>query len=135
MAIIQWMVEQFGRRQAAVYRETLIDALSALSVDPFVADSHARDEIQPGLHTLHVARHGRRGRHFLLYRTSGRGTIDILRILHDSMDVAEPVNRGETDRLANYWVGITSAGRLIQAGPGRDGGSGSWRTKRSGCAA
>jgi hypothetical protein len=53
----------------------------------------------------------------------------------DRVSGAEAVNTGETDRLANYWVGMTSVGRLIQAGPGRGGGSGSWRTKRSGCAA
>jgi toxin ParE1/3/4 len=87
VAILQWTAEQFGRRRASIYRETLIDALSALSADPFVTDSHARDEIRPGLRTIHVARHGRRGRHFVLYRISGRGTIDILRILHDSMDI------------------------------------------------
>ncbi|HLZ27265.1 MAG TPA: hypothetical protein VKV73_08075, partial [Chloroflexota bacterium] len=47
---------------------------------------------------------------------------------------AEPVNPGETGRRTNYRVDGTSSGLLIQAGPGSGGGSGSWRTKRSGCA-
>lgn len=91
MAILQWTTDQFGGRQASVYGRTLIDALSALSVDPFVADSHARDEIQQGLRSLHIARHGRRGRHLILYRTAGQRTIDILRILHDSMEIGRHV--------------------------------------------
>jgi len=45
---------------------------------------------------------------------------------------AEPVNPGETGRLKNYGAGETSTGLLIQAGPGNDGGTGGWRTKRSG---
>jgi toxin ParE1/3/4 len=36
---------------------------------------------------LHIARHGRRGRHFLLYRIHEGGIIEIGRILHDQMDV------------------------------------------------
>jgi SpoVK/Ycf46/Vps4 family AAA+-type ATPase len=48
---------------------------------------------------------------------------------------SEPVNLGETGRRANYSVSNTSCGLLIQAGPGSGGGKGSWRTKRSGCAA
>jgi toxin ParE1/3/4 len=91
LAILQWTAEQFGRRQASVYRQTLIAALGALSADPFVPDSHARDEIQPGLRSLHVARNQRRGRHLIIYRLAGQRTIDILRILHESMDVGRHV--------------------------------------------
>ena len=47
---------------------------------------------------------------------------------------AEAVNTGETDPVTSYCAGDTSVGQLIQAGPGSSGGSGSWRTKRSGCA-
>ena len=91
VAILQWTAEQFGRRQASVYRQTLIAALSTLAEDPFAPDSHPRDEIHPGLRSLHIARHGRRGRHLILYRLSGQGTIDIVRILPDSMDVGRHV--------------------------------------------
>jgi Transposase, Mutator family len=37
---------------------------------------------------------------------------------------AEAVNPGETGRGDNYCTGVTSAGLLIQAGPGSDGGTG-----------
>jgi len=44
--------------------------------------------------TLHVARAGRRGRHFVLYRIASPSEppgIDVLRLLHDSMDPARHV--------------------------------------------
>jgi len=50
-----------------------------------------RPEIGQGLFTLHVARGGRKGRHFILFRiddSDGRRIIDVLRLLHDSMDLA-----------------------------------------------
>jgi toxin ParE1/3/4 len=56
-----------------------------------VPDSLVRDEIQPGLRSIHVARHGRRGRHLVLYRIAEGETIDILRMLHDSMDIGRHV--------------------------------------------
>jgi toxin ParE1/3/4 len=57
-------------------------------------DSVARDEIQAGLRSLHVARKRRRGRHFILYRTDEAGRIDIVRILYDAIDLVRQVGRG-----------------------------------------
>ncbi len=75
----------------AIYRETLIDALKALATGPAVPGSIARDAIQAGLRSLHVARHGRTGRHFILYRATTDDTIEVVRILHDTMDLARHV--------------------------------------------
>jgi toxin ParE1/3/4 len=91
VAILQWTAARFGRGQASVYRETLIGALIALADDLTVPDGRPREEIQPGLRLLHVARQGRRGRHLILYRTTAPRTIDIVRILHDLMDVGRHV--------------------------------------------
>jgi toxin ParE1/3/4 len=88
IGIVQWTVENFGRRQALVYRRTLIAALTSLHNGPNLPESAARDEIQTGLRSLHVARQGRRGRHFVLYRSDEVGTVGIVRILHDAMDLA-----------------------------------------------
>jgi len=85
--IINWTAENFGARQARIYRDTLVLAIGELANGPDVAGSKARDEIMTGLRTLHVARHGRRGRHFLLYRTVKGRVIEIGRILHDRMDL------------------------------------------------
>jgi toxin ParE1/3/4 len=84
--IVTWTAQEFGARQAGLYRETLVNALAELGRGPEVAGSMARDEIASGLRSLHVARRGRRGRHFILYRVAPGRLIEIVRILHDSMD-------------------------------------------------
>ena len=85
--ILKWTTENFGPRQSRIYRDTLVRAIGELADGPDVAGSKARDEIIRGLHTLHVARHGRRGSHFLMYRVATKTTIEIVRILHDRMDL------------------------------------------------
>lgn len=86
-AILDWTAKTFGARQARTYRDTLKAAIRALETGPDIPGSKRRDEIVPGLRTLHVARAGRHGRHFLMYRVVGETRIEILRILHDGMDV------------------------------------------------
>jgi len=85
--ILKWTTENFGVRQSRLYRNTLVQAIGELADGPDVAGSKTRDEIMRGLRTLHVARHGRRGRHFLLYRVAPGRIIEIGRILHDRMDL------------------------------------------------
>ncbi len=85
--ILKWTTENFGPRQAGIYRDTLLRAIGELASGPEVAGSRARDEIMLGVRTLHVARHGRRGRHFILYRVVEGRVIEIGRILHDQMDL------------------------------------------------
>jgi toxin ParE1/3/4 len=85
--ILKWTTENFGARQSRIYRDTLVRAIGELARGPEVAGSKARDEIMPGLRTLHIARHGRRGRHFILYRALEGRVIEIGRILHDKMDL------------------------------------------------
>jgi toxin ParE1/3/4 len=89
-SIIHWTLEQFGERQAAVYKDTLAAALEALSDGPTAIGVEERPEIAKGLFTLHVARRGRRGRHLILFRIAAKSrerTIEVLRLLHDSMDI------------------------------------------------
>ena len=85
--IIKWTTENFGQRQSRVYRDVLIHAIGDLGDGPDIAGSKARDEIMSGLRTLHVARQGRRGSHFLMYRVAPEMTIEIVRILHERMDL------------------------------------------------
>jgi toxin ParE1/3/4 len=85
--ILKWTTENFGVRQSRVYRNTLVQAIGEPADGPDVVGSRTRDEIVPGLRTLHVARHGRRGSHFLMYRIAPRGTIEIVRVLDDRMDI------------------------------------------------
>lgn len=88
LEIIDWTVEQFGDQQAEVYADTLSAAIIALTEGPDVAGVRERQEIGKGLYTLHVARSGRKGRHFVLFRVrAGARQIEVLRLLHDAMDL------------------------------------------------
>lgn len=57
--------------------------------------SRPRDEIADGLRSVHVARQGRRGRHFVIYRTAGGDTIEVVRILHDGMNLPRHIPRDD----------------------------------------
>jgi toxin ParE1/3/4 len=61
--------------------------LARLEHGPTIATVRQRNEIGAGLYSLHV---GRRARHVILFRvgSAARWTLDVLRILHDAMDVA-----------------------------------------------
>jgi toxin ParE1/3/4 len=90
--ILAWTVENFGKTQADIYAETLTLAIEALHDDPLFAGAQARDEIAPNIRTLHVARLGRKGRHFVVFRQTEDRCIDVLRLLHDGMDLARHIH-------------------------------------------
>ena len=99
--ILRWTSDRFGDAQARRYAGILTQTVEALRAGSEVPGSRRRDEIAPGLMTLHVTRRGRRGRHLVAYRidlATDPLTVDILRILHDSMDVSRHV---ETDGPEN----------------------------------
>jgi toxin ParE1/3/4 len=99
-AIIAWTTEHFGAAQARIYAETLSAALIALRSGPDAPGVKRREEIGKDLCTLHVARGPRRGRHFILFRARGDEEpprIEVLRILHDAMDLARHVPAGEAE--------------------------------------
>lgn len=88
--ILRWTVERFGSRQAAAYGELLADAVAARSAGPGARGARPRAEIGGDLYTLSVRRNKRRGRHFILFRARAGAadrTVEVLRILHDAMDL------------------------------------------------
>lgn len=98
--ILRWTAERFGEAQARAYADTLSQAIEALGEGPRVAGARARDDIAKGLIALHVARGGRKGRHFVLYRVGSPArppAIDVLRLLHDAMDLRRHLEPGEED--------------------------------------
>jgi toxin ParE1/3/4 len=89
--LIEWTQNQFGAAQARRYRELIFEVIEELELGPRVSGSVPRDEIFPGSRTLHMARRGRRARHLILYRVIEPNTIEILRVLHDAMDIGRHV--------------------------------------------
>jgi len=86
--ILRFSRERFGGGQAQTYKALLIAALAALESGPIAPGSATRDEIAPGLRSLHIARRGRPGRHFILYRAADGNVVEVLRILHDAMELS-----------------------------------------------
>ena len=93
--IVRWTEERFGRRQADDYMALLAAAFDELALDgPGCPGARHRDDVRPGLLTLHVGRRGRRGRHFILFRIAEPRpdpVIEVLRVLHDAMDLLRHV--------------------------------------------
>lgn len=88
--ILRWTVEHFGPVQAQRYAAVLSSAVTDLGAGPEIIGVRQREEIGAGIHTLHVARKGNKGRHFIVFRLQAANEtnhIDVLRILHDSMDL------------------------------------------------
>lgn len=85
LGIVLWTAEHFGAEQARRYRATIFAALRDLDDGPNVTGTQDRAELGHNLRSLHVAR---RGRHVILFTTVDDARIEIVRILHDSMDLA-----------------------------------------------
>ena len=88
--ILRWTAGNFGPQQAALYATVLSAVLKELAGGPMLPGAMQRPEIGANIQTVHVARNGRKGRHFVVFRAGsdqGRNVIDVLRLLHDSMDL------------------------------------------------
>ena len=74
-------------------------ALGELQQKPNTPGVRDRSDILSGLKFYHVARRGRAGRHFILFRIverKGEPIVEVLRILHESMDFKQHLR--DTDR-------------------------------------
>lgn len=90
--IVKKSARDFGPLQAETYAQTLALAIDALRDDgPQTIGARERPEIRHGIFTLHAARHKRKASHFLVFQTVAPRTVEILRILHDRMDLARHV--------------------------------------------
>ncbi len=94
LEVIKRSAQDFGTLQAEIYAETLGMAVNAVREHgPETVGVKQREEIGPGLFTLHAARQKRKARHFLVFRVLDIRTIEILRILHDRMDLARHISQ------------------------------------------
>jgi toxin ParE1/3/4 len=89
-AILDWTRVRFGVRQTGVYAKVVESAFHELYQGPDVAGVKWRPELGPGIASLHVARNGFKGRHLVIFRVAAEqdnAVIEVLRLLHDSMDL------------------------------------------------
>jgi toxin ParE1/3/4 len=95
--ILAWSAEQFGPSVQERYARLIDAAIRDVADDPERPGSRARPELAQGMRTYHLSfsRQRARGqgsiirkpRHFLVYRLRGDTHIEIVRVLHDAMDL------------------------------------------------
>lgn len=95
-AALKWSEEKFGSRAAQRYRALLKQALRDIMADPERPGSMQRPELSAGARTYHLRFSRGRARasgavnnprHFLIYRRSDEGIIEVARVLHDARDL------------------------------------------------
>ena len=100
--IMDWSAEHFGAEAADRYEALIGQAMTDLGADPFRPGAKQRPELPGEMFIYHLA--GSRDRvggdrvktprHFLLYRIAP-GRVEVLRILHDSRDLAQHLPTAE----------------------------------------
>lgn len=95
--ILEWTHQHFGENARIRYESLIGQAVIDVADDQQRAGSLERPEIAAGALTYHLRNSrdrvkrasGRvhRPRHYLLYRTSSNGVVEISRVLHDGMDL------------------------------------------------
>jgi toxin ParE1/3/4 len=103
--------KHFGESARLRYEALLVQAIRDVVEDPDRAGSQSRPELAPRVRTYHLyfsrnrvsARAGRvrRPRHFLLYRTTPEGAVEIGRVLHDRMDLLRRLPEAYRSRTAD----------------------------------
>ncbi len=86
--IADWTVERFGSAQARRYASAIASTLHALHRAPQVVGIRCRPDLGTNIWTVPVARI--RSRHISVFAWNPAeqpGTVTVLRILHDAMDL------------------------------------------------
>ncbi len=95
--ILRLSQTQFGDQARQRYQALILAALQALADTPYRIGSHERNELAPGLLSYHLVYsrqqaklpHGavKSPRHVIFYRVANDEVIEVVRLLHDAMDV------------------------------------------------
>ena len=90
-------VEGFGIAGRRRYQALIRKAIQDVAADPTRPGSRERSDLSPGMHSYHLAHSRERARtadgivrnprHILLYHCPDLQTVEILRVLHDAMDL------------------------------------------------
>lgn len=89
---LQHSGKRWGEKQRRHYRLLIENALGDLLDGPEPPANRARDEIRPGIRTFHIARRGQPARHVLVYRVAPDVSIQVIRLLHDAMELSRALS-------------------------------------------
>ena len=95
--ILRFSQTQFGDQARQRYQALVLAALQALASTPYRIGSQDREELAPGLRSYHLIYsrqkakqpHGtvKSPRHIVFYRVVNDDLIEVVRLLHDAMEV------------------------------------------------
>ena len=95
--ILRLSQAQFGDQARQRYQALILAALQALASTPYRIGSHDLDELAPSLRSYHLiysrqqAKHPhgtvKNPRHIVFYRVANDDVIEVVRLLHDAMEV------------------------------------------------
>jgi toxin ParE1/3/4 len=99
VAVMKWSLKEFGEQAALRYDSLMTQALTDIGEDPERPGVQQHSELAEGVLVYHLrfsrgrSRSAlgivRNPRHFVVYRRRDRtNVIDVLRVLHDSRDLA-----------------------------------------------
>ncbi|MFD2645368.1 type II toxin-antitoxin system RelE/ParE family toxin [Pseudomonas japonica] len=96
--ILRFTQDKFGPGARRRYQELLQAGLHAIGDDPQRAGSQAREEIAAGLRSLHLifCRSQTRvlkPRHILFYRQGRDEVVEVVRVLHEVMELASHLHQ------------------------------------------
>ncbi|HEP8841380.1 TPA: type II toxin-antitoxin system RelE/ParE family toxin [Pseudomonas aeruginosa] len=78
--ILRFTHNRFGDAARRRYQALISAALEAVATDPQQVGSISREELGAGLRSIHL-------RHFVFYRVATDQVLEVVRVLHDSMDL------------------------------------------------
>ncbi|MEO4017144.1 type II toxin-antitoxin system RelE/ParE family toxin [Pseudomonas rossensis] len=95
--ILRLSQTQFGDQARQRHQALILAALQAIAGTPYRIGSQDRDELAPGLRSYHLiysrqqAKHPhgtvKNPRHIVFYRVANDDVIEVVRLLHDAMEV------------------------------------------------
>lgn len=92
----RWSLRVFGERQAKLYTAALKATIKTLTAGTKTIGLRSRPDLPSDVLSLRAPPARSRGRHLLIVRlseTGARSRVEILRILHDKMDLPRHVGR------------------------------------------
>ncbi|MDF3934894.1 type II toxin-antitoxin system RelE/ParE family toxin [Pseudomonas citronellolis] len=100
--VLRYTESRFGPSLRGRYQGLLFGAFSALIQEPARIGSKAREELGAGLRSLHLAycrseaRTAKvaRPRHIVFYRLGNDLAVEVVRVLHESMDLERHLPKG-----------------------------------------
>ncbi|MHA6195273.1 type II toxin-antitoxin system RelE/ParE family toxin [Pseudomonas wadenswilerensis] len=97
--ILRYTESKFGAGARGRYKELLHAGLRAIGEDPLLAGSQTRPEIAADIRSLHLIfcrKQARvlKPRHILFYRLGSDQTVELIRVLHEAMELAAHLHQG-----------------------------------------